>query len=154
MASAHNGIIRGLNAIYLQAPSVPHNDPTTIRDFLTYCQCWCESMHHHHDVEEETLFPRIEQFTRQPGLMQRNIERHRAFTPGFETFHEFVKSCAPDDYDGRDIRRLVEAFAEPLTQHLRDEIETLRALDAYDSAEVRKAYDQMDSIMRGSDSVN
>ena len=154
MALAHNGIIRGLNSIYLQAAALPSDDTTAVRDFLTYCQCWCESMHHHHDVEEETFFPAIERVSDQPGLMQQNVDQHAAFTPGFVAFNDYVESCAPQDYDGQEIKRLIEAFAEPLRQHLGDEINSLRALDKYDSVEVRKAYDQMDRLMRVTDNVS
>lgn len=154
MAMAHNGIIRGLNSIYLQATALPEGDARTVRDFLTYCQCWCESMHHHHDVEEESFFPAIEQLSSVPGLMEQNVLQHAAFTPGFNAFHEYVQKCSVKDYDGSEIRRLVEGFAEPLTLHLSDEIDTLRALNKFDSARVRKAYDQLDGRLRNTDNVS
>ena len=153
MAYAHNGVIRGLNAIYLQAPHVPRNESTTVRDFLIYCQCWCESMHHHHDVEEETFFPAVERVAKSPGLMEHNVEQHRAFTPGFEAFYEYVRVCKTGDYEGQKIKDLIEAFAQPLMQHLYDEIDTLRALDKYDGKQVRQAYDKMDQLMRATDNV-
>ena len=74
MVLAHNGIIRGLNSIYLQAPRIPRKDLRMIRDFLTYCQRWSESMHHHHDAEEEYFFSSIEKITEVEGLMERNVE--------------------------------------------------------------------------------
>jgi hemerythrin-like domain-containing protein len=153
MALAHNGIIRGLNSIYLQAPHIPREDLGAIRDFLTYCQCWSESMHHHHDAEEEEFFPSIERITGIQGSMEQNIEQHRAFTPGFEAFHEYARTCLPKDYDGRKIRSLIEDFAEPLTKHLHDEIETLRGLDKYDSARVRQAYQRLEKILMATDNV-
>jgi hypothetical protein len=148
MALAHNGMIRGLNSIYIQAPNIPANDTTAKRDFLIYCQCWCESMHHHHDAEEAEFFPSIEQISGVKGLMAHNVEQHRAFTPGFEKFHEYAKTCKPKDFDGEELRILVEGFAEPLTRHLADEIETLKALDVYDSAQVREAYKRLEKLLR------
>ncbi|KIX09295.1 uncharacterized protein Z518_00374 [Rhinocladiella mackenziei CBS 650.93] len=124
MALAHNGILRGLNSIYLQATHIPREDRDAIRDFLTYCQCRCESMHHHHDAEEEDFFPSIELTSDVQRIMRRNIEQHRAFTPGFDLFHEYSRTCLPEDYDGQNIRSLIEGFAEPLTRHLRDEYRT------------------------------
>ncbi|KAF2651665.1 hypothetical protein K491DRAFT_85215 [Lophiostoma macrostomum CBS 122681] len=153
MALAHNGMIRGLNSIYLQAPLIPSSDSAIIRDFLTYCQCWCESMHHHHDSEEETFFPTIERISGIEGLMAENIEQHRAFTPGFQALHEYVRTCAPKDYDGAKLKSLVEGFADPLTKHLHDEIGTLRALDKYDSKQVRQAYKQLEKLMMDTDNV-
>lgn len=154
MALAHNGIIRGLNSIYLQAPCIPRKDLDTIRDFLTYCQCWCESMHHHHDAEEAEFFPSIERIAKSPGLMARNVEQHRAFTPGFEAFQEYASTCRAEDYDGQRLRSLIEDFAEPLTQHLREEIDTLRALDVYDSGSIRQAYDRLEKLLMATDNVS
>ena len=153
MALAHNGILRGLNSIYLQATHVPREDLDAIRDFLTYCQCWCESMHHHHDAEENEFFPSIELISDVRGIMERNIEQHRAFTPGFDLFQEYARTCLPEDYDGRKIRSLIEAFAEPLTRHLHDEIETLRALDMYDSGRIRQAYQRFEKSLMVTDNV-
>jgi hypothetical protein len=153
MALAHNGIIRGLNSIYIQAPHLPANDQATIRDFLTYCQCWCESMHHHHESEEQEFFPSIEKLSGIPGLMARNVEQHKAFTPGFEEFQTYARTCQPKDYDGQKLKSLVDAFAQPLVQHLHDEIETLRALDKYDSAQVRQAYKRFEKLMMETDNV-
>lgn len=153
MALAHNGILRGLNSIYLQAPHIPQEDLTSIRDFLTYCQCWGESMHHHHDAEEKEFFPDIESISGKKGIMERNIEQHRAFTPGFDVFQEYVRTCPPASYDGGKIRSLIEAFAEPLSQHLHDEIETLQGLDAYESGRIRQAYQRLEKSLMATDNV-
>lgn len=153
MALAHNGMIRGLNSIYLQATNIPPNDMTAKSDFLTYCQCWCESMHHHHDAEEAEFFPSIEQISGMKGLMAQNVEQHRAFTPGFDKFHEYVKTCKAKDFDGSKLRSLVEDFSEPLTRHLADEIETLKELDVYDSARVRQAYKKLEKLLMATDNV-
>lgn len=153
MSLAHNGMIRGLNSIYLQAPNLPSNDQAIVRDFLTYCQCWCESMHHHHDMEEQEFFPSIEKLSGVAGLMERNVEQHRAFTPGFEEFQTYVRTCQPKDYDGQKLKSLIDAFAEPLTKHLHDEIDTLRGLDKYNSAQVRGAYKRFEKLLMDTDNV-
>jgi hypothetical protein len=154
MSLAHNGIIRGLNSLYLQAPHLPPRDVATARDFLTYCQCWSESMHHHHDAEEEIYFPAIESITGVTGLMEQNIEQHRAFTPGFEAFETYCRTCPPEEFDGRKLRSLVEGFAEPLVKHLHEEIETLRALDGYDSTRLREAYKAFVKSLMATDNVS
>jgi hypothetical protein len=154
MALAHNGIIRGLNSIYLQATRLPRNDTKTARDFLTYCQCWSESMHHHHDAEEKEFFPIIETISGIKGLMTQNVEQHRAFTPGFEEFEGYCRTCPPAEYDGEKLKRLVEGFAEPLTKHLYDEIQTLRALDKYDSVRIRQAYQRFEKSLMATDNVS
>ncbi|KAF2640053.1 hypothetical protein P280DRAFT_480549 [Massarina eburnea CBS 473.64] len=87
------------------------------------------------------------------GLMQRNVEQHQAFTPGLEKFHEYTKTCAPKNYDSGKIRELVEGFAEPLTRHLHDEIETLRALNQCDNGRVMQAYATLEKLTGDTDDV-
>ena len=110
-------------------------------------------MHHHHDAEEKVFFPSIEQISGVEGITERNIEQHRAFTPGFDVFQEYSRTCSPKDYDGRKIRDLIDAFAEPLTQHLHDEIESLRGLDKYDSERIRQAYRRFEKNLMATDNV-
>lgn len=110
-------------------------------------------MHHHHDCEEEHFFPAIEQLAGVQGLMERNKEQHRAFTPGFEKFQEHVRTCTAAEYDGENLKKLVEGFAQPLIEHLHDEIDTLRALDEYDSVKVRQAYKQLEKLLMATDNV-
>ncbi|OQN99037.1 hypothetical protein B0A48_14898 [Cryoendolithus antarcticus] len=151
MALAHNGILRGLNSIYLQAPNILLADAKAKQDFLSYMQCWSESMHHHHDCEETIFFPDIERITGVKGLMQQNVEQHRAFTPGFDAFQEYARACKPQDFDGQKVKSLIDAFAKPLSQHLYDEIDTLRALDKYDSAKVKGAYKKLEKALMATD---
>ncbi|PNS19912.1 cysteine-tRNA ligase [Sphaceloma murrayae] len=81
MTQAHNGMIRGLDSIHHH--SVLLSSPPTVRaDFLSYCQCWCESMHHHYEAEGEGFFSSVEWLSGVQGLMERNVEQHQAFTPG------------------------------------------------------------------------
>ena len=54
---------------------------------------------------------------------------------------------------GGGIRRLVDGFAEPLTRHLHDEIETLRGLDGYDSGRLREAYQRFEKSLMATDKV-
>lgn len=61
MAHLHNCIIRDLNCIYLQAPYVRAAEDA--RDFLFFIKAWSSFVKHHHDVEEELVFHRLEAFT-------------------------------------------------------------------------------------------
>jgi hypothetical protein len=153
MALAHNGIIRGLNSIFIQSTQILNEGVKTNQDFLTYCQCWCESMHHHHDAEEEFFFPSIELISGIQGIMERNKEQHQAFTPGFKLFQQYAQTCLPRDYDGSKIRSLIEGFAEPLIRHLHDEIETLRALNVFDTERIRQAYQRFEKSLMATDNV-
>ena len=110
-------------------------------------------MHHHHDAEEKNFFPSIELISEVREIMERNVEQHRVFTPGFDIFQEYCRTCLPKDYDGQKLRGLIEAFAEPLSRHLHDEIETLRALDKYDSERIRQAYKVLEKNLMATDNV-
>lgn len=89
-----------------------------------------------------------------PGLMERNKEQHRAFTPGFDQFQEYARTCLAENYDGKQITTLIEAFAQPLSKHLHEEIETLRALDVYDSEKIRQAYKRFEKSLMATDNVS
>jgi hypothetical protein len=84
--------------------------------------------------------------------MSTNVEQHKAFTPGFNAFDQYVRTCG-GDYDGARLKTLIDAFAEPLVQHLHDEIGTLRALSKYDSEQVRQAYRRMEKRLMATDNV-
>ncbi|KAI1825252.1 hypothetical protein F4861DRAFT_202587 [Xylaria intraflava] len=58
MAHIHNAMIRGLNAIYLQAPHVRQTQDITDLLFLT--QSWSAWLLDHHDLKEGTMFPGFE----------------------------------------------------------------------------------------------
>ncbi|KAF2718713.1 hypothetical protein K431DRAFT_287448 [Polychaeton citri CBS 116435] len=108
-------------------------------------------MHHHHDAEEQEYFPSIELISGVQGLMERSIEQHRAYKPEFDEFQVYSKTFKLSDYDGQKIRDLIETFAEPLSRHLNEEIDTLRALDVYDSGRIRQAYRRLEKMLVDTD---
>jgi hypothetical protein len=75
MAVLHNGLIRGLNTLYLQAP---HVQPQDYADFIAYCLLWSETVNSHHHGEETNLFPAIEEAAGPEGkwLMGENLKQH------------------------------------------------------------------------------
>lgn len=94
MALMHNAIIRALNSIYKQAPHVEAKDN---KDFIDYALCWYEILYSmpygfvegrfqktanldsdHHESEEEFFFPAVEQAADEKGIMDTNVEQHRA----------------------------------------------------------------------------
>lgn len=66
-------------------------------------------MHHHHDAEEKEFFPSIETISGVEGLMEQNVEQHRAFTPGFEQFEKYCRTCPPTEYMDRSLRLSLKA---------------------------------------------
>ncbi|KAF2732827.1 hypothetical protein EJ04DRAFT_553823 [Polyplosphaeria fusca] len=129
MAFAHNAMIRGLNAIYQQAPHIP-SSPSTISAFLFLIRSWAAWILDHHVLEETLIFPGFE---RVPGVpasaLTRNVEQHHAFSKGMEKLEEYAKTVQVEEYDGAKVCAMLDPFAGVLCEHLRDEIATLWSLE-------------------------
>ncbi|KAI5781763.1 hypothetical protein DFH27DRAFT_506009 [Peziza echinospora] len=152
MALIHNVIVRGLNSIYLQARNVaptriakvtPENKADVqLRDeFIEYCNEWCVFIHMHHEGEEKSLFPPIEKAIGIPGIMDGNIEQHKAFGDGIRRLEEYLKQVSPPKTGervgedkflyGPELCEILDSFGEVLVRHLTEEISTLMALKGY-----------------------
>jgi hypothetical protein len=142
MALAHNIMVRNLNAIYLQASNI--TSPKDIADFLVFCQTCYEAIHHHHHCEEEFFFPWIEDYTGEKGIMETNMEQHKAFEAGLEKFKEYAYNVTPETYDGEKLKGIIDGFGPALTAHLSDEIQTLLGLDKYGGEKLEKAWHELD----------
>jgi hypothetical protein len=127
MAVLHNGLIRGLNSIYLQAP---HLSPSDHADFILYCQGWSGILHAHHHGEETTIFPDIEAKSGVAGIMEVNVSQHHSFQPGLEEFDQYLLT-PPAEFSGSRLVELIDGFAPALVQHLAEEIPTLMELREY-----------------------
>jgi hemerythrin-like domain-containing protein len=131
MAHLHNCIIRGINCIYLQAPNVHAADD--VKDFLFFTRAWCSFVHHHHQIEEDLVFPRLEAYTGKAGCMSANIEQHHLFEPGLKQLTEYATKTPVGDFDSVKLRALIDGFATALQTHLEAEISTLLDLQSYES---------------------
>ena len=147
MSHVHNTLIRGLNSIYLQAAHV--RSPTDISDFLFFCAAWVKTVEHHHDSEESVLFPAIEEFTQQPGIMEGNHHQHKAFTPGLNSFLDYAQSTALEQYNSDTLKKIINDFTSPLMKHFVDEIDTLLSLERYDSAKLMKVWIATEKVAKG-----
>jgi hemerythrin-like domain-containing protein len=138
MVHLHNCILRLLNSIYNQAVYVKSEED--IRDFLAYIKHWHDELHHHHSVEEDFFFPRIETLTGVPGVMEGNVEQHNAFEPGLKALGDYATSTSIEDYNGKKVQSIIDDFGHILSTHLADEIPTLLALEKYDDKAIRKLW--------------
>ncbi|KAF2113991.1 hypothetical protein BDV96DRAFT_661247 [Lophiotrema nucula] len=126
MAYAHNCMIRGLNALYVQAPNIPAPD---VPDFLFFAVSLAEWIMHHHELEASMIFSSFESI---PGVvkgsMQGNIEQHHAFESGLKALRQYSTE-AHESFDGTHFNSLIGAFGKEFRQHLADEIPTPWAMD-------------------------
>ncbi|OIW24587.1 hemerythrin HHE cation binding domain-containing protein [Coniochaeta ligniaria NRRL 30616] len=142
MACVHNLMVRGLNAIYLQAP---HIKPADEKAFVNFIRIWHQLLHAHHSGEEDHFFPILEAMAGEKGMMEANVEQHHAFHDPLHAFHEYIEAVAAgkDKYDGQKIVGLIDAFGPMLMQHLADEIPTIQGLRKYGDkmADLQKKFD-------------
>jgi hemerythrin-like domain-containing protein len=131
MTHLHNCILRVLNAIYNQAPYV--KTPNDIRAFLQLVKLWHDELEHHHKIEEEAFFPGIERCTGEKNIMEGNVEQHHEFEPGLAAMLKFAVETSVEDYDAGKLRAVIDGFGDILQTHLTEEIDTLLALQKYDS---------------------
>lgn len=130
MTCVHNCFIRGINAIYLQAPYITQADA---KSFCNYAAVWSKMIHIHHHEEESIFFPEVEKMANEEGLMAGNVEQHHAFHDGLENYQAFVDGVlsGKDVYDGKKLVSIIDSFGGILTQHLTDEIPTLLGLKKF-----------------------
>jgi hypothetical protein len=146
MAFAHNIFIRTLNSILLQYEHL--TSPTDIADLLTFSQCWHEMVHHHHDFEERYLFPSIEAYSGEKGIMDGNVAQHHAFEAGLKEFGDYVYGVKAEEWDKKKYRGVVDSFMPALIKHLTEEISTLLALDKYGAEKLKAAFDDMENVIK------
>ncbi|KAE8445243.1 hypothetical protein EG329_013615 [Mollisiaceae sp. DMI_Dod_QoI] len=146
MCLAHNSILRNLNAIYLQAPNVTSSKD--ISNFIIFCQTWHETIHHHHDFEEKIFFPSIEEFSGEKGIMDGNVKQHEAFHDGLAEFGQFLTGLKAEEWDAKKLLQIIDGFGEALTLHLREEIDSLLALEKYGGKNLEKAWADLEVRMR------
>ena len=76
------------------------------------------------------MFPTIEAKSGEKGVMEEELEQHRAFLTGFRAFKSHLDSVAQDPmrFASSQLISLLDIFASTLHQHLVDEIPRLLAL--------------------------
>ncbi|KAI9705374.1 MAG: hypothetical protein M1820_005204 [Bogoriella megaspora] len=156
MAYSHNCLLRGLNAIILQAPHVPSSESPDyserdVRDLLYYVASWVKTVEWHHHTEETIMFPGIEEFAQEPGLLQGPKSQHEEFTPGLENLLRYSLSTRPQDYkwDGvGGMKEIIDSFKLSLTTHLYQEIPVFLELRRLESDGLRKCWDVAEEVAK------
>ncbi|KAG8969880.1 hypothetical protein FRC03_000126 [Tulasnella sp. 419] len=124
MAVLHNIIIRGINSMISYAPEIQTSE---LPAFLKYCEQFDYFLHHHHALEEEVYFDMIEKKLGQ-GSMKDNVDGHQTFKAPYEAWNKSRESLAKGEakWNPSDFIAEIRAFTEPLLEHLKEEIDTLK----------------------------
>jgi hypothetical protein len=140
MAVVHNAILRGLNSVYLQAPT--ERALSNRVAFLQYCRTWYLVVHGHHSHEEESLFPQFEKICGEDGIMSVNIQQHHAFEEGVKAYATYIDECIgdPASFQPAKLRGIIDSFGKELSTHLVDEIESLQELRKFGNAKGLKIH--------------
>lgn len=134
MTIIHNCVLRGINAIYLQADGVATRGTAKDKlDFANFAYQWGTMIDEHHQTEEEHVFPDINELSGVPGLMDANIQEHAIFHEGMKNFMSYLDRVkqGEEELSGEKLKGLIDDFVPTLRAHLDNEIETLVALDEY-----------------------
>ena len=143
MATTHNTILRGLNAVYAQSFYVRPGTKSAA-NLLAYCSVVLDFLHHHHSIEERIFFPAISIATSDPNFTNENVAQHRAFESGLAALHLYAATTPPSCFSAHTMRRMIESFAPILTQHLHDEIPSIQSLhDKMPSKTLKAVYSTM-----------
>ena len=94
---------------------------------------------------EEYFFPLIEEYTGEKNIMETNINQHAAFQAGVERFRVYVFQTTPETYNGKTLKEIVDSFGPVLTKHLKEEIDSLLALDEFGGEQLEKSYRELDA---------
>jgi len=135
MSVVHNGLLRGINAVYNQCINVAHKGTHQDKvDFANFAAQCAKLLHMHHEHEEEILFPTMGELAGVPGLMDANVAEHAAFHDGFEKYEQYLTSIKEEkeELNGEYLRDLIDAFMPPLHTHLNNEIDSLIALEKWE----------------------
>ncbi|KAI1373022.1 hypothetical protein F4677DRAFT_430766 [Hypoxylon crocopeplum] len=127
MALLHNAILRGFNSIYLQAP---HVKPTEKHDFIGYSLTWHKFVASHHDDEEATLFPKVEEVLKDNTIWAATHKEHEAFLGGLAKFEKYLRGVEPRpaEFDGTELVKIMDGFRDSFEAHFQSEIGTIARL--------------------------
>ena len=161
MSHAHNCLLRGLNAIMLQAPYIPSAgspgyDESDVRDLLICIQTWVKTVHHHHDVEERVMFPEIQKMTGDEGLFSGAVHQHHEFHDGLVELLRIVEEMQTDlaRYSWVDLKAIIDGFAPALVKHLRDEIGTILSLERFDSTGLGVCWKKAEDVAKANGKIS
>ncbi|KAG6872660.1 hypothetical protein C0995_007855 [Termitomyces sp. Mi166 len=125
MSISHNMFIRGINAVYAQAPKIQEHQ---IKAFAFFCNSLLAMIDHHHTIEEELFFPFYES-KMGANAMEHNFEQHHKFQEGLQDLERYIKKLLDGKavYDGNLLIEKLDSFADDMVKHLHDELPTIES---------------------------
>nr|XP_036574628.1 hemerythrinHHE cation binding domain-containing protein [Colletotrichum truncatum]KAF6781082.1 hemerythrinHHE cation binding domain-containing protein [Colletotrichum truncatum] len=132
MCLLHNSILRGYNSIYNQANGIQEADKA---DFIGYSQAWFKFVKSHHDDEEVSLFPKIEDLLKDKDVFAGTHKEHESFLGGLGEFNKYLSSLSsPSDFSGTKLQEIMKTFEGAFQNHFHSEIRTIANLADHPNA--------------------
>ncbi|KAI0842491.1 hypothetical protein F5Y06DRAFT_128659 [Hypoxylon sp. FL0890] len=98
LACTHNAMLRGLNALYLQAPFV--RQPADIADFLFLTRIWSGWVLDHHGLKESTMIPGFETaLGLEPGSLEATLRSLVLGDGGRDRWRDRIDEVDEEDED-------------------------------------------------------
>ncbi|KAK9415083.1 hypothetical protein SUNI508_01931 [Seiridium unicorne] len=118
MTHQHNAALRGLNAIFLQAPHV--TDFQDITDLLFLTQCWGLWVQYYDHFRRTRMFPKFEETLKRPGCILSQLGGNLDFAPSLTRLLQYVQQTHPmvETYDPILFRELIKELGLILQEHL------------------------------------
>lgn len=135
MALVHNALLRGINAVYLQAVNVcARGTAKDQMDFANFALRWGRMIDEHHEGEETLIFPAMNDICGVPGMMDANVHEHAAFHTGLAEYLAYLEKVVKEEekLDGEKLRGIIDSFGDVLREHLKNEIITLMDMSKYE----------------------
>jgi len=147
MTHIHNTLLRGLNSILRQAPYIADASKQSyveqdVKDLLFFVLAWCKTLLHHHDSEETTFFPLVEEMTGIIGLMDDLEVDHEEFHEGVLALRMYAEQLAdkPLQYRWTTMKRKINSFAPALVNHLHAEIDFLLCMEKFGGEGLKRCW--------------
>ncbi|KAH9849415.1 hypothetical protein C2E23DRAFT_737468 [Lenzites betulinus] len=117
MKLAHATYEKGYENIVSLLDNPPSND---LKNFLGYCEAWVHSILHHHETEEATVFPILNE------KMDFSHERdqHKELHDFLDKFLVVIKDAREDTskFNGEDIKELMLSAKDIMFTHFNEEL--------------------------------
>ncbi|KAI0174921.1 hypothetical protein BJ166DRAFT_575081 [Pestalotiopsis sp. NC0098] len=129
MTHQHNAALRGLNAIYIQAPHI--HDLQDITDFLFLVQCWGLWVQYYDDLRRNSIFPKFEEaLQKEPGFFLVQLREEYDFIPFLDRLLHYVQEthAQVETYDSMIFQDLVHELGVVYRAHLADTISILAGI--------------------------
>ncbi|KAI0133465.1 hypothetical protein BJ170DRAFT_715498 [Xylariales sp. AK1849] len=121
----YNATVRGLNAVYLQAPYV--TAAKDIADLLFLTHCWSVWVLDSRILRQTRVFPEFEEILERPGAFPSSLKGELDFGPALHVLSQYAEQTqsTPECYDCRVLQEMIEILAPPLHENLARQISML-----------------------------